>query len=457
MYEIYKTPIYNFLYQMTGDVEDAKDLTQESFLAIYKVIMEERKVENLRAYLYTIARNLALTRNKKRSRECPDEDHILRTPDPGYYSDPEKASRNRKQQEDIVRTLQLLPDNYREVLILREQAGFSYDRIAAMLDTSKTNVGVLLYRARSRFREMYRMMQVTGQPSSPDCERILPLISAWLDGETSRKEEAELQNHMAECPFCRMASEQMVDASRSYNAIIPLLPPMSVKAGLMAKAGLSGTVSTSIATGAATASGAAGFTAGSTTGAATASASSAMTGGVAGAGTAAAAGGIATGITAKVVSTAVAAVIALAAIGGGTFMAVRQFMKPPAAVSEFKAEIAEFLQDPRSILEIAPSLREELALRGEEMEELVREFVEEYFPAMDDYDLAAHTRNGSPIVHLSGILEAFNTEDGGNSAAFLKYVPIECEIELGKKADGFEIEQIKKIMPEIELPGHDGN
>jgi len=84
-----------------------------------------------------------------------------RRPDDSYYSNPQRAVNNRKQQNDIVVTLQMMPENYREVLVLREQAGFSYEKIARMMETSKTNIGVMLYRARARFREIYRMLQVT--------------------------------------------------------------------------------------------------------------------------------------------------------------------------------------------------------------------------------------------------------------------------------------------------------
>ncbi|HEY5494239.1 MAG TPA: sigma-70 family RNA polymerase sigma factor, partial [Candidatus Anoxymicrobiaceae bacterium] len=180
LYELYKLPIFNFLYQMVGDVEEAKDLTQESFVAVYQVLLENRKIENLKAYLYTVARNKALLQLQRRSKEYVDDDFIQQVPDDSYYADPVRAARNRKQQTDIVNALQMMPERYREVLVLREQAGFSYDHIAMMLDTNKTNVGVMIYRARAKFREMYRMLQLTEKPDSDECERILPLISCWL-------------------------------------------------------------------------------------------------------------------------------------------------------------------------------------------------------------------------------------------------------------------------------------
>ena len=98
IYELLKVPIYNFVYQMVGDAEEAKDITQESFLAMYNVLKENKKVDNLKAYLYAIARNNALQKIDKRSREYVDDDFIMRLPDENYYSDPARFSANRKQQ-----------------------------------------------------------------------------------------------------------------------------------------------------------------------------------------------------------------------------------------------------------------------------------------------------------------------------------------------------------------------
>ncbi|MBU4174092.1 MAG: sigma-70 family RNA polymerase sigma factor [Actinobacteria bacterium] len=94
LYELYKQPIYNFIYQMTGDVEDAKDLTQDSFLTMYKVITDKKKVDNLRAYLYTVARNKTLARLAKRSKEYYDEDFIPRSPDESMFANPERAAQH---------------------------------------------------------------------------------------------------------------------------------------------------------------------------------------------------------------------------------------------------------------------------------------------------------------------------------------------------------------------------
>lgn len=437
LYELCKLPIFNFIYQMIGDVEEAKDLTQESFVAIYKVLTEEKKVENLRAYLYTIARNKALLWLERRSREYPDEEAIVQTPDESYYSDPVRAARNRKQQLDIVKALQMMPERYREVFVLREQAGFSYDRIASMLDTNKTNVGVLLYRARVKFRELYRMLQVTEKPASEQCEQMLPMISSWLDGEATKKQERALQTHMSDCPFCRLASEQMVEANSTFQGLIPLVLPLAVKAGLMAKVGLAGVVPMSIAAGTAagggaSASAAAAFTAGS---------GSAAAGVGAGAGVA----GAATGLSAKAVVLAVTAVVAVAAAGGGTYVGVKHVIqKSPAAVAQvMQRQIREFMMGTRDRVDIPDELRRRVADIWQASEGFIKDNMPNY--SYEKLKLEAD-KGSSVLVNVVGLEAPQNsatTSQGGQNVQSGR--PVDCYLQVTKQKGSCEVEKMTKI------------
>jgi RNA polymerase sigma-70 factor, ECF subfamily len=437
LYELYKLPIFNFLYQMVGDAEEAKDLTQESFVAIYQVLSEKRKVDNLKAYLYTVARNKALLQLQRRSREYVDDELLERMPDDSLYSDPARAAKNRKQQADIVQALQMMPERYREVLVLREQAGFSYDRIAEMLETNKTNVGVMIYRARAKFREMYRMLQVTEVPESKECEGILPLISSWLDGETTSKQEKEIQEHMHDCPFCRLASEQMVDANNTFHGLIPLMLPFSVKAGVMAKVGLAGVVPTSIAAGTAGAGGAsvAGVSSASVAGGVAAGTGTAVSGAGAGAGIGTAT--VATGLTAKAVGVVAAALIAASAIGGGAYVGIKEIYKKPAAtVQTIQNEINDFLKGKRSSVEIPAALRN----RADDVMVAAQQFLKNKLPQYIYKDIKEAADSGSlTTISVSG-LQPKGSEMVEPGAS------IDCYLKVVKDTAGYQVEQMTKEL-----------
>jgi RNA polymerase sigma-70 factor (ECF subfamily) len=441
LYELYKAPIFNFVYQLVGDAEEAKDITQESFLAIYNVLKEKKKVNNLKAYLYAIARNNSIQRIEKRSREFSDEDFITRLPDENYYADPVRFSSNRKQQVDIARALQMMPDNYREVLILREQAGFSYESIASMLGTNKTNVGVLIYRARAKFRELYRMLQITQEPATVECESMLPLISSWLDGETSRKQEQELQRHMAECPFCKLASEQMVDASSTYHSLIPLAVPFSVKAGLMAQAGLAGVVPTSLAASAAGAAGTGSVTGGASLGVAATSMPAGASVGSAGFGAAAAGTtSAAAGISAKAMGIALAAVIAAGAIGGGTYADIRvQAHRHVVALElQLKAQIDDFVKGTRSEVEIPAELRK----KAQDLQGAARRYIDQYlsdmkYRSLEQFGSKSDSSAVVKVIGLSSPQSELTTPTNAVQA-------LDCYLEVLKQDGTYQVDRMTK-------------
>jgi len=428
LYELYKLPIFNFVYQMVGDVEEAKDLTQDTFVAIYQVLLEDRKIENLKAYTYAVARNKVLERMKLRARETPAEEFLAQVPDESYYSDPARAARNRKQQADIIKALQGMPERYREVLVLREQAGFSYEQIAAMLDTNKTNVGVMIYRARSKFREMYRMLQITEKPGSEECERMLPLISGWLDGELKDRQEREVQAHMKDCPFCRLASEQMVEASSTFHGLVPLLVPLSVKAAVMSKVGMAGAVPVSIAGGAVGAGAGSALTGGSVAASAPGAATSAST---FGAGTGAGAGAAAAGgLSGKAVGIAVAAIIAAAAAGGGTYVGIREARRKPAATAQsLRAQIREFLGGKLTYVDIPAALRR----RASDLETAVRRFIEEEMPGCS-YQEIVKAEQAGPVSTLgvSGLQGAQTPQ------------PVDCYLQVVKDGEDFQVRKMTR-------------
>lgn len=444
IYELLKVPIYNFVYQMVGDAEEAKDITQESFLAMYNVLKENKKVDNLKAYLYAIARNNALQKIDKRSREYVDDDFIMRLPDENYYSDPARFSANRKQQVDITRALQMMPENYREVLVLREQAGFSYDRIASMLGTNKTNVGVLIYRARAKFRELYRMLQVTQEPATPECESILPLISSWLDGETTSKQEQELQKHMTECPFCKLASEQMVDANQTYHALIPLAVPLTVKAGLMAQAGLAGIVPTSLAASATGYGAVGGAVAASSAGVASGSVPTGISAGVgstaAAIGSGSVAGTVATGVSAKAIGIIAAVVIAAGALGGGTYTGIRiQAHRHAVALeSELKAQIDDFVNGTRTRVRIPPELRR----KANDIKGAASAYAKRYLSDLEYKDMlqVGQGSGDSGVVKISGL-----APDSGSLSGVTQGAPgLDCYLEVFKEGKAYLVKEMTR-------------
>lgn len=231
----YQARIYNFIYRMVENREDASDLTQETFIKIFEKAGDLSKKEtlNLKAYLYKTAQNTTLNEIKKRKRERPKED--LEVEDINVYQDPERALLLKEQIEKTRKVAGSMSEGHRVVLSLKELQELNYKDIAEIMGMTKTAVGVLLMRARLKFKEGYAMSEIQKEELSKECKEILPLISSYLDKETTREESKQVEKHLAECPLCSLARDELADASTSYRVLLPVIPPVGILGSLHEK------------------------------------------------------------------------------------------------------------------------------------------------------------------------------------------------------------------------------
>lgn len=156
--------IYGLLYRLTENAEEARDLTQETFLRAFQSIGRFRGEADLRTWIYRIAINQARNRWRWWRRRRRDATVSLDAPE-GPYGRPlhatlkEEQTRSPEQQtlaherEGVLRAaLQELGTAYRETVILRDIEGFSYEEIALTLEISVGTVKSRLSRGREELR-----------------------------------------------------------------------------------------------------------------------------------------------------------------------------------------------------------------------------------------------------------------------------------------------------------------
>jgi len=233
LFESYQGKIYNFVYGLLGNTEDAKDVTQEAFIKVFEALPRIEKELNFSAYLYRTAHNLAIDELKSKKRFTSPETFDVE--DTSIYVHPERAALLKEQQAKTRNAVADLSEGFRAVLALRELQELSYDQIASILQIPKNSVGVLLSRARLKLKGAFRMSHVDVDKLSKECKKMLPLLSAFVDNELTADERAGVEKHLEDCPLCRLALEEMTEASKSYRGLIPLLPPLALKADLFSK------------------------------------------------------------------------------------------------------------------------------------------------------------------------------------------------------------------------------
>src|SRR2546427_6643667 len=145
LYERYARQIYSYCLHQLGNREEAEDATQSTFLNAFRGFKRGVDPEFESAWLYKIAQNVCLTRQRSSSRrrkvEAPGDLEAMQDYVPAHQADSDELIR-------LPEALESMPEQQRKALLLREWQGLSYKEIADELDLSQAAVETLLFRAR---------------------------------------------------------------------------------------------------------------------------------------------------------------------------------------------------------------------------------------------------------------------------------------------------------------------
>lgn len=153
----YEKNVYNIALRMTGNSEDAADMTQEAFIKAYNSLQSFRGDSKFSVWLYRIVSNVCLDflRSKNRrptvslSVEDNDGDEVqLDVADESQS--PELLLDRQMTRESVRRGLDSLSPDYRQILLLREIQGLSYDEISQALGLEVGTVKSRIFRARKK-------------------------------------------------------------------------------------------------------------------------------------------------------------------------------------------------------------------------------------------------------------------------------------------------------------------
>jgi RNA polymerase sigma-70 factor, ECF subfamily len=160
IYDEFKTPIYNYIYHLVGNREQADDLTQDTFLKAFRALPRMDANLKVSAWLYRIATNTAYDALRRRKliawMPWQDLDH---EPADVESADPQETIGT---SELVHAALRRMPRHYCAALLLYTQQGLSYAEIAAALDIAESGVKMYLSRARHSFREHYKTLEQAG-------------------------------------------------------------------------------------------------------------------------------------------------------------------------------------------------------------------------------------------------------------------------------------------------------
>ena len=157
----YQDKMYSLSLRMTGNQDDAYDMIQEAFLKAYTNLANFRGDSKFSVWLYRLTSNVCIDFLRKRKRKPTssltyinedNEPQDLELPDERFV--PDTIAERNELREAVARGMESLADEYRQILVLREINGLSYNEIGEALELEVGTVKSRIFRARKRLVEI---------------------------------------------------------------------------------------------------------------------------------------------------------------------------------------------------------------------------------------------------------------------------------------------------------------
>lgn len=167
----YKTTVYNTIYSIIGNAQEADDIAQEVFLKVYTKADSFKGESSFSTWLYRITVNrcvdeLRRRKNKIISYETEfNQEEKLKLKDvlASRENDITEKLRQKELQDIIQKAMNSLPEKYRIILTLKEIEGLSYKEISQIMKISLAKVKIWLFRARQKLKGKLAFLYSQGE------------------------------------------------------------------------------------------------------------------------------------------------------------------------------------------------------------------------------------------------------------------------------------------------------
>lgn len=158
--ERYQDRLFNTLVRVLGSREDAHDVVQDAFVQAYVKLESFRGAARFYTWLYRIAMNLALSHRRRRRPVASVDDAKTQAGEEPMDSQPgpDRGVIEQERVEVVQTALLKLGDQHRQILVLREMEGCSYETIGEILQLPVGTVRSRLFRARMQLKEELQSM-----------------------------------------------------------------------------------------------------------------------------------------------------------------------------------------------------------------------------------------------------------------------------------------------------------
>jgi len=161
--DAYEGMVYNTVLSIVQNEADADDVTQEVFVQVYQSVHTFKGDAKFSTWLYRVAvsKSLDHLKRKKRKKRFAFVQGLFGSTgeavaDPPDFNHPGIVLENKEQAGELFRALEQLPENQRVAFTLHKLEGVSYQKIAAILNTSLYAVESLMGRAKNNLKKLLK-------------------------------------------------------------------------------------------------------------------------------------------------------------------------------------------------------------------------------------------------------------------------------------------------------------
>lgn len=221
--------IRRFAVGMCKNDADAEDVVQDALLSIATKLDSFEGRSAFTTWAFTLART-ACSRRRRGLKNQPSEGDETLDLRPSEARDPEERAASQEMGALVSRALDTLPDEYRDVLLLRDGEGLTAPEAATILGTSVDALKSRLHRARSALREALAPVidnEASGAAArpSPTCPDVVAALSQKLEDDLDAQACAQMEKHVASCAACARVCDTLKSALRACRSSPGEVPP----------------------------------------------------------------------------------------------------------------------------------------------------------------------------------------------------------------------------------------
>src|SRR4051794_16698484 len=252
LYQRYFRGLYDFSLRMVRDREAASDVVQTTFVKAWAALQAPKGVDNVKAWLYAVARNLAIDEIRRRQRiasprsdDDSGEDPIYAIVDESRLADPSIAVHDQELVELVWESAAALSESEYSLLDLHLRQGLDADELSEALGVAKGAVYTRLTRLRDSLDEAVTSA-VLMKHARQQCEELDALLTRMNATELTREVKKAINEHVKDCEICGETKRRLISPAELFAGIafvpIPLGLQDAIWNGIASTLGFAGAV-----------------------------------------------------------------------------------------------------------------------------------------------------------------------------------------------------------------------